>query len=110
MHLKNSQVRRVLKRRAQVHRAMLAAHVTAYDQPVRMLLGESRGSMMQRGSDASTASMQTIYNLVQRQASWFSFAETFRVMGVFFMLCILAAFVMKKPGHKRSIDGMADPS
>jgi fucose permease len=54
--------------------------------------------------------MQTIYNLVQRQASWFSFAETFRVMGVFFMLCILAAFVMKKPGHKRSIDGIADPS
>ena len=48
MRLKNSRVRRILKRRAQVHRAMLVAHVTAYDQQFRMLLGESRGLMMQR--------------------------------------------------------------
>ena len=67
--------------------------------------------MMQGGSDASTANLQSmaaIYNLVQRQASLLSFAETFRVMGVLFLLCILAVFIMKKPIHKRSVDAVAD--
>jgi DHA2 family multidrug resistance protein len=100
-----------LARRAQVHQAMLVAHITPYDQQFRTLLGETRGLMMQGGSDASTANLQSmsaIYNLVQRQASLLSFAETFRVMGVLFLLCILAVFVMKKPVHKRSIDAVAD--
>jgi len=98
-----------LARRAQVHQSMLVAHVTPYDQQFRMLMGDARGLVMQGGADASTASMQsmsTIYNLVQRQASLLSFAETFRVMGVLFMLCILAVLIMKKPAHKRSIDGV----
>jgi DHA2 family multidrug resistance protein len=89
--------------------SMLVAHVTPYDQQFRMLMGDARGLMMQGGADASTASMQSmsaIYNLVQRQASLLSFAETFRVMGVLFMLCILAVLIMKKPAHKRSVDGV----
>jgi DHA2 family multidrug resistance protein len=86
--------------------SMLVAHVTPYDQQFRMLMGDARGLMMQGGSDASTASMQSmsaIYNLVQRQASLLSFAETFQVMGVLFMLCILAVLIMKKPVHKRGV-------
>jgi DHA2 family multidrug resistance protein len=100
-----------LARRAQVHQAMLVAHVTPYDQQFRTLLGETRGMMTQGGSDASTANLQSmsaIYNLVQRQASLLSFAETFRVMGVLFLLCIVAVFIMKKPIHKRSVDAVAD--
>jgi len=54
--------------------------------------------------------MSTIYNLVQRQASLLSFAETFWVMGGLFPLCMLAVLIMKKPGHTRAVDSIAKPS
>ena len=50
---------------------------------------------------ANTQGMSAIYKLVQQQASLLSFAETFRVLGVLFLLCILVVFIMKKPEGER---------
>ena len=84
---------------------MLVAHVTPYDEPFHMLLGQARGLMMGGGSDATTANAQgmaIIYRTVQQQASLLSFVETFRILGVLFLLCIGVVLIMKKPEGERS--------
>jgi DHA2 family multidrug resistance protein len=94
-----------LARRSQVHQAMLVAHVTPYDEPFRMALRQAHGVMMGAGSDATTANaqgMEMIYRTVQQQASLLSFVETFRILGVLFLLCIGVVLIMKKPEGKRS--------
>ncbi len=100
-----------LARRSQVHQAMLVANVTPYNEPFRLLLGQTRGLMMGGGSDATTANAQglaMIYRTVQQQASLLSFVETFRILGVLFLLCIGVVLIMKKPEGKRAMNGVVE--
>ena len=89
-----------LFRREQFHTLQLGAHVTAAAPRTEDYLRGLQGAMVAHGSDPNTALHQAyaaIWGMVLRQASMLSFVDTFRAMGVVFLLVIPLLFVMKRP-------------
>jgi DHA2 family multidrug resistance protein len=89
-----------LFRREQFHTFQLGAHVTAAVPGTERFLEGIQGALVARGSDPVAAAHQAygaIWGMVLRQASMISFVDTFRVMGIVFLLVIPLLFLMKRP-------------
>ena len=92
-----------LFRRQQFHTSQLGAHVTAAIPRTERYLRGIQGAMVARGSEPHAAAHQAygaVWGMVLRQASMISFVDTFRAMGIVFLLVIPLLFIMKRPkGH-----------
>jgi DHA2 family multidrug resistance protein len=91
-----------LFRRTQLHTELLGANVTPYNPQAQNYLRGITSAMTARGADAATATHQAygaIWGMVLRHASMQAFVDTFRLMGVVFLLVLPLLFLMKKPKH-----------
>jgi DHA2 family multidrug resistance protein len=92
-----------LYRRQQVHFNILGEHVNPYNPAARSALEGLQGALMQQGENAVTALRQAygaMASMVQRQAAMLSFNDTFRTMGVIFLLIIPLLLLMRRPTHR----------
>jgi DHA2 family multidrug resistance protein len=89
-----------LERQQQIHQSVLVGHVSAFDPGVRTAVGAISGAMQGGGADATTA-MQRAYGvmggMVAQQAAMLSFLDTFRVMGLIFLLMLPLLFLFRRP-------------
>lgn len=86
-------------RRSQLHQSVLVAHLTPYNLRTQEFLGQTRGLLVHRGSDRTTASRRSLlvlYRMVQQQAALLSFVEVFRIMGFLFLAIIPLVLLMRK--------------
>jgi DHA2 family multidrug resistance protein len=93
-----------IARRSQFHQDILAAHATPYNEAFRQLQRQAQGVFIQGGADSTTAGRQAlaaVYRIVQRQAALLSFVETFRIMAILFLFCMLLILLMRRPKHQR---------
>jgi DHA2 family multidrug resistance protein len=91
-----------LARREQFHTNVLGAHVNAYSRQTQSYLNGLQSSMMAHGSSAQTALQRAygaLWGMVQRQAAMISFVDTFRAMGIVFLLVLPLLLVMRRPKH-----------
>jgi DHA2 family multidrug resistance protein len=92
-----------LARREQVHTALLGANVFQGNWRVQQILKGVPANMMAHGADAVSAKHQAygaLWGLVQRQSAMQSFVDTFRGLGLVFILVLPFLFLMKKPTHR----------
>ncbi len=98
-----------LYRRQQFHTHLLGANVTPYNPQARNFLNGLQQSMVAHGTDPVTASHRAygaLWGMVQQQASMQAFVDTFRAMGVVFLLVLPLLFIMKRPKHHGPPAGM----
>jgi DHA2 family multidrug resistance protein len=91
-----------LFRRQQFHTQLLGSHIDPYNPQVQAFSNAMKGSMVARGSDPVTAVRQSyiaLWGMVERQASMQAFVDTFRAMGIVFLLVLPLLFAMKRPKH-----------
>jgi DHA2 family multidrug resistance protein len=95
-------VQTVLARHRQVHTAVLGAHVDPYSEATRGVLRTIESGLRARGIDAATASqaaLGTVWGMVQRQAAMMSFVDTFRLLGIAFLVLTPLVLLMRRPTH-----------
>jgi MFS transporter, DHA2 family, multidrug resistance protein len=88
----------LLERRAQVHQALMVAHLTPFD-PVYTDQLKTLTHALTPGSGAVSAQMQAqaiLYGTLQTQASLWSFVEDFRLFGAMCLLCLPLVWFFKK--------------
>jgi DHA2 family multidrug resistance protein len=98
-----------LFRREQIHTARLVGHVNAYNPRAVSMIEGMRSTMTAHGSDTVTALQQAyraMFGMVERQAAMLSFVDTFRMMGLVFLLLLPLLILMKRPSHKGGAAGM----
>ena len=91
-----------LFRRQQMHTSLLVGHVSPYSLHANAILQALRGALTAKGSDAVTALHQAygmMWGMVERQAAMISFVDTFRLMGLIFLLMLPLLLVMRRPAH-----------
>ncbi len=92
-----------LARRAQIHHAMLAQDITAYNPAVGDMLarvGESIGG----GVPANSAlGLEILNGQVSRQAAVMSFLDLFWVLGVLFLVVTPVIWLMGRPSQKKPV-------
>jgi DHA2 family multidrug resistance protein len=91
-----------LFRREQFHTQLLGGQVTPFNPQVQVYSKGIQGAMIAHGADPVTASHQAyvaVWGMVQRQAAMWAFIDTFRAMGIVFLLVIPLLLIMKKPKH-----------
>jgi len=92
-----------LERRTQRHINLLGANVNPYNPGTRLMLDQMRSALMARGADPVTATRQAYgaaFDMVQRQAALLSFLETFRALGILFLLVLPLLLLMKRPTRR----------
>ncbi len=92
-----------LTRHEQVHTAILGRNVYAGSAPTRAVLQGMQANMMAHGADAVTAKHQAygaLWGMVQRQSAMLSFVDTFRALGIVFLLVVPLLLIMKRPTHR----------
>ena len=92
-----------LFRRQQFHTNVLGAHVNPFNPQTQTLLNGLQSTLMSRGADSHAAAQQdygAVWGMVLRQASMISFVDTFRAMGLVFLLVLPLLFVMRRPKHR----------
>ena len=92
-----------LFRREQMHVNLLGANVNAYNPASRSVLDGVRGGFFGQGQDPATAMRQAygvVYGMVQRQATMLSFNDTFRLLGIVFLLLLPLLLLMKRPASR----------
>jgi DHA2 family multidrug resistance protein len=88
----------LLARRAQVHQAMLVAHLTPYDAPYRSATQGAQQMLMGQGSSAALAHVQAqgmIYGNLIRQANMLAYVDAFWLLGWTFIAMVPFMFLMK---------------
>ena len=91
-------------RYAQVHTAVLGAHVTPYNSQSYALLHGLRSNLESQGVDRLTATRQSyaaVFGMVERHAAILSFLDVFRLLGVIFLVALPLVLLMKKPPSAR---------
>ena len=89
-------------RRQQIHTHNLGVHVNPFNPQSRMWMSGIQSRMMTHTADPVAATRQSfgaVWGVVQRQAEMLSFVDTFRALGVVFLLVLPLLFLMKKPRH-----------
>ena len=84
-----------LSRKAQVHQAMLSAHLSPYDLPMLQQLQAIRDSLALR-VDPVTAAQQAwgaIYGTLVKQAALLAYVDTFRMLALLCLVCIPSVFL-----------------
>jgi MFS transporter, DHA2 family, multidrug resistance protein len=93
-----------LFRREQFHTNILGGQVTPFSAQAQNFLGAVQHSLIARGDDPARALRQAygvMWGMVQRQSAMISFIDTFRALGIVFLLVLPLLFLMKKPQHHR---------
>jgi len=88
----------IVVRRAQVHEALMVAHLTPYD-PVYMERLAAATRALTPESGPVLANMQAqglIYQTLHSQASLWAFVENFRLFGLLCVLCLPLVFLFKR--------------
>ncbi len=92
-----------LERRSQAHVNLLGEHVNPYSPTSQQMIEATRQALMARGADAATAAKQAyaaVFGMVQQQSAMLSFAESFRLFGLIFLIALPFLFVMRRPQHR----------
>jgi DHA2 family multidrug resistance protein len=92
-----------LERRTQTQINTLGAHVTSYSGAAGQMFQGARNMLMGSGADASTATQQAygmMFGAVQRQASMLAFLETFRLLGLLFLVLLPFLLLMRRPAQR----------
>ena len=87
----------LLVRRAQVHQALMVAHLTPFDAAYKNQLAAIQ-NFLSRFSDPVLAQSQAqdlIYNVLQQQAKLWAFVENFRLFGILCLVCLPLVFFFK---------------
>jgi MFS transporter, DHA2 family, multidrug resistance protein len=97
----------IISRRQQFHQSVLISHLTPLNQLYQSSLASATQMITAKGADPVQAAAQAqgiFYGIAQRHAAMLSFADTFWIMGVAFLLIIPMALLMKKGmGHKGAV-------
>ena len=91
-----------LFRRQQFHTNLLGANIDPYRPQVQMLARQLQMGMVSRGASPNTAMHQSwgaIWGMVQQHAAMVAFVDTFRALGIVFLLVLPLLLLMKKPRH-----------
>lgn len=86
--------------RAFANRLNLSSHVKVFDYPTQERVLALSGAFQQAGSslgEAQTQALAVINGLLAQQSAVISYADTFRVLTVFFLLCIPLVFFLWRP-------------
>ena len=90
-------------RAAQNHITVLGAHVSALSPAARTMMNQMQGGFMAAGADPVTANHRAysaIWGMVVQQATMMSYNDTFRILGLLFVVLIPLVFILKRPkGH-----------
>ncbi len=92
-----------LERRSQAQVNLLGAHVTPYSGAARQMLQGARGALMAAGADPATATRQSyglVFGSVERQATMLAFLETFRLLGLVFLVLLPFLLLMRRPAQR----------
>ena len=92
-----------LERRTQVQINILGANVTEYSGAARQMMQGAKGAMMAQGSSSATATQQAygmMFGSVARQATMVAFLETFRLLGLLFLILLPFLFLMRRPAQR----------
>ena len=77
----------LLSRRAQVHQAILVAHLTPYDAPYRNAAQGAQQMLMTQGSTSTLAHLQAqglLYGNLVRQANMLAYVDAYSLLGLDF--------------------------
>ena len=88
----------LLARRAQVHQAMLVAHLTPYNVPYRNAAQGAQQILMAQGSSPTLAHVQAqgmLYANLLRQANMLAYVDAYWLLGWTFIAMIPFMFLMK---------------
>lgn len=92
-----------LTRQEQVHTALLGANVYAGNPRAQAVLQGMQANMMAHGADPVTARHQAVnalWGMVQQQSAMQSFVDTFRALGVVFLLVLPFLLIMRRPTNR----------
>jgi DHA2 family multidrug resistance protein len=98
-----------LERRTQVQINHLGANVTAYSGAAQQMMQGARGALMAGGASSATATQQAygmMFGSVARQATMLAFLETFRLLGLVFLILLPFLLLMRRPAQR----GAAPPA
>jgi len=98
----------LLARRAQVHQAMLVAHLTPYDAPYRIAGQGAQQMLMMQGASSAAAHLQAqglLYGNLVRQANMLAYVDAYWLLGWTFIAMVPFMFLMKsaKPRSGASV-------
>ncbi len=88
-----------IQHRSATHRQNLLAHVSVYDFALRQRLDSISKGFLAKGSSAYQAQKQAyaaIEGAVARQTFLLTYMDAFRVVGIFFLLCIPLLLLFKR--------------
>ncbi len=88
----------LLSRRAQVHQAILVAHLTPFDAPYRNATQGAQQMLMTHGSNLTLANLQAqgmLYGNLVRQANMLAYVDAYWLLGMTFLALIPFMFLMK---------------
>jgi DHA2 family multidrug resistance protein len=98
-----SAVNTIQVRREQMNINILGRHVNPYDSSSRQTLSALQRMFMSKGSDIVSAAHQareTIFRMVEQQASMLAYNTVFRLLGGLFLLMVPLIFLMRRPQSK----------
>jgi MFS transporter, DHA2 family, multidrug resistance protein len=98
-----------LVRRAQVHQAIMVAHLTPFDPEFVQQLNAATAALTRESGPvlAQTQALSGIYNQLLAQSSLWAFVENFRLFGVFCLACLPLVFLFKRVKAKKGGAPMA---
>lgn len=92
----------MVARHTQQHSNILAGHITPYSPGAQQMLAAAQASFMAKGADAATAARmayESMFGMVQRNASMMAFIDVFRLLGILFLLNLPLILLMRRPKH-----------
>jgi DHA2 family multidrug resistance protein len=90
----------LLSTRQEVHRQLLSEHINPYSPATQQMFNSLKAALMARGADVFTATQgayAAMSGMVMKQAAMLSFLDTFRVLGIIFIIMAPLMFIMKRP-------------
>jgi DHA2 family multidrug resistance protein len=88
-----------IQKRSWAHRTTLLSHISEYDPAVRERLSAITSGMVSKGSALYQAQQQAygaLEGAVMRQTFLLTYMDAFRVVGIFFLLCIPLLLLFKR--------------
>ncbi len=94
----------LLARRAQVHQAMMVAHMTPYDPAYNHSLAAAQAALTPASGSwlAHQQALGLLYNSLLNQAKLWAFVEDFRLFGFLCLACIPLVLLFKKVRRRAS--------
>ena len=92
-----------LTKREQYHSNVLMQSVSLFEQATRVRIEQLTQYFVNHGvidrADASHRAVIAVGNIIQKQAFTLAFSDTFYLLGVALLVALMAALLLRKPGH-----------